>query len=494
MGKDYILVIDEGTTGTRAILFDKKFQIAEQSYEEFCQHTPAENMVEHDAEEIYDLSVKMCKNVIEKKGISAENIIGIGITNQRNTAVIWDKHTGKPLHHALVWQDSRMGKMCEDIKATPFFEEILNTTGKVIGPHTNVLFLKWYLDNIPGIKEKIEKGDVLFGTIDTWLVWKLTGGKVHATSFSNASSTGCMDVEKQEWYQKLFDYVGVPVSVFPSIQSESSDYGETTIFGGSIPIRGVIADQQSALFAGACIDAGTVKCTNGTGSFLDINVGSKFQTSPGGVDTIIAWNLDGKCTYAVEGFAPVTGSAVQWLRDGLKIIESAKDIEKLASSVPDTNGVYFIPALSGLMAPHQDPFARGMMIGITRGTTDAHIARATLEAIAFSIKDILNIVEENGVKIKEIKIDGGASKNNLLAQTLADYCDAEIMRPESLEATALGAAYMVALYANLISSEDVKGLVKIESEFKPEIKKEKMKEHYEYWKDAVERSKKWIKA
>ena len=212
------------------------------------------------------------------------------------------------------------------------------------------------------------------------------------------------------------------------------------------------------------------------------------------MDTIIAWNLDGKCTYAVEGLVPVTGSAIQWLRDGLKIIESAKDIEKLASSVPDTNGVYFIPALSGLMAPHQDPFARGMMIGITRGTTDAHIARATLEAIAFSIKDILNIVEENGVKIKEIKIDGGASKNNLLAQTLADYCDAEIMRPESLEATALGAAYMVALYANLISSEDVKGLVKIESEFKPEIKKEKMKEHYEYWKDAVERSKKWIKA
>lgn len=299
MGKDYILVIDEGTTGTRAILFDKKFQIAEQSYEEFCQHTPAENMVEHDAEEIYDLSVKMCKNVIEKKGISAENIIGIGITNQRNTAVIWDKHTGKPLHHALVWQDSRMGKMCEDIKATPFFEEILNTTGKVIGPHTNVLFLKCILTIFLELK-KIEKGDVLFGTIDTWLVWKLTGGKVHATSFSNASSTGCMDVEKQEWYQKLFDYVGVPVSVFPSIQSESSDYGETTIFGGSIPIRGVIADQQSALFAEACIDAGTVKCTNGTGSFLDINVGSKFQTSPGGVDTLIAWNLDGKCTYAVE--------------------------------------------------------------------------------------------------------------------------------------------------------------------------------------------------
>ena len=469
-----ILVIDEGTTGTRAIIFDQQFQIVSQSYQEFTQYTPAENMVEHDAEEIYETSVKMCQKAMKEAGLTSDDIACIGITNQRNTAVLWDKNTGKPLYHALVWQDSRMGKECEQIKESPFFKELLETSGKVIAPHTNVLFLKWYMEHVPGVKEKIQTGELLFGTIDTWLVWKLTEGKVHATSYSNASSTGCMDVKKGTWYQKLFHYVDVPLSVFPEIRSESDNYGITTVLGGSIPINGVIADQQSALFAQGCISAGTVKCTNGTGSFLDINIGQEFKASPGGVDTLIAWNLNGISTYAVEGFAAVTGSAVQWLRDGLKIIKDAKEIEPLASSVPDTNGVYLVPALSGLMAPHQDPFARGLIIGLTRGTTDAHIARATLEAIAFSIKDILNIVEQNGIKITEIKIDGGASKNNLLAQCLADYCDAEIVRPVSLEATALGAAYMAALYNNFIKIDDIRKAVQADSVFHPEMKKEKM--------------------
>lgn len=424
----YIMVIDEGTTGTRGILFDKEFKIVSQDYQELIQYTPDNIRVEHDASEIYNKSVEVCKGAMQKIGATAEDISCIGIATQRNTCVIWDKNTGEPLYHAIVWQDTRTGDVAEKLKENGGEEKILRETGKVIAPHNNGLILKWCMENVPEVKEAIEKETALYGTMDTWLIWKLTEGKTHAVACSNASSSGCVNVQKGVWNEEFIQNLGVPLKLFPTIASEASEYGVTKVFGKEIPITGAIADQQSALFAQGCLEAGTMKCTNGTGSFMDITIGNTCKIASGGVDNLIAWKLNDTLTYMVEGFVSVTGSAVQWLRDGLKIIRSSGEIEALAASVPDTNGVYFVPALVGLTSPHNDPSARGTIIGITRGTTDAHIARATLECIAFGIKDILDVVEkECEVKIDRINVDGGASQNNLLLQMLADYCNADVV-------------------------------------------------------------------
>lgn len=493
MGK-YVLVIDEGTTGTRALVFNEKLDIVGQSYEEITQYTPSGDRVEHDAEEIYEKSVKMCKQALEKANIEPGEIIGIGITNQRNTCLLWDKNTGKPLYNAIVWQDSRTADVCTKIKSTPEFEKILNSTGKVIAPHCSGVILQWLINNVPEAKAKVESKDALFGTIDSWLVWKLTNGKTHATSYSNASSTGCIDLKNSSWNKEFLEFLNIPISVFPEIKSESDNYGITNFLGVPIPITGVIADQQSALFAQGCHKEGTVKCTNGTGSFMDINIGTNCIVASGGLDTLIAWKLDNEITYAVEGFAAVTGAAVQWLRDGLELITASKETEEIANSVKDTNGVYFVPALVGLMAPYQDSYARGTIIGITPGVKKAHIIRATLEAIAFGVKDIMDVVEkEVKVKISEVKIDGGASQNNLLAQMMADYINAKIDRPLSHEATSLGAAQMAGLYLGLWSKDEISTKVKIERSFKPQISEEAREKTYEGWKEAVKRSMNWIK-
>lgn len=493
MGK-YVLVIDEGTTGTRALIFDSEFKIIAHAYQEFTQYTPQENMVEHDALEIYGKSVGVCREAIEKAQITCSDIACMGITNQRNTCLLWDKNTGEPLYNAIVWQDSRTGAQVEAIKQTKWNNKILQETGKVIAPHNDGLIVKWIMDNVPGAKDRVKSGNVLYGTMDTWLIWKLTGGKTHAISCSNASSSGCIDIRTGTWHQRFLEYLGVPLSIFPTIQSESSNYGTTAIFGEPIAITGAIADQQSALFAQGCLTPGTMKCTNGTGSFMDINIGNTCKIASGGVDNLIAWKLGDTLTYMVEGFVSVTGSAVQWLRDGLKCIEKSSDIEALAASVPDTNGVYFVPALVGLTTPHNDPFARGMIIGLTRGTTQAHIARATLECIAFGIKDILDVVEnECGIKIEEIKIDGGASENNLLVQMLADYCDAKVTRPNTLEATSLGAALMAALYVDMITLDGIKDVLKADSVFEPKINIALRNTRSQEWKEATKRSLNWIK-
>ena len=492
--KNYVLVIDEGTTGTRALIFDKDFNIVSQCYEEFTQYTPSADKVEHDAMEIYDKSVRMCKEAMLSGGVAPEEIAAIGITNQRATCLVWDKNTGVPLYNAIVWQDNRTAALCQKINDSEWGEKARKATGWTVAPVYSSLMLHWYLENVPEIKEKIDRGEALYGTMDTWMIWKLSGGKTHAVSCANASSSGCIDLRTGEWHKEFLDYVGVPMDIFPVIQSESSDYGTTDLFGSAIPITGAVADQQSALFAQGCLEPGTMKCTNGTGSFMDINIGSKFNIASGGVDNLIAWKLGDTITYAVEGFVSVTGSAVQWLRDGLKIIRKSSDIEALAASVPDTNGVYFVPALVGLTTPHNDPFARGMLIGITRGTTEAHIARATLECIAFGIKDILDVVErECNVKIEEIKIDGGASENNLLVQMLADYCDARVSRPDTLEATSLGAALMAALYVNMIGLEDVKNVLNTDQVFEPQIDPVLRDTRSLEWKEAVKRSLNWIR-
>lgn len=493
MGK-YIMVIDEGTTGTRGILFDKDFSIVAQNYQELVQYTPDNDCVEHDAAEIYTKTVEVCKAAMEKAGAKASDISCIGIANQRNTCVVWDKNTGEPLYHAIVWQDNRTGEQAELLKKNGGEEKILHETGKVIAPHNNALILQWYINHVPEVKEAVEKGTALYGTMDTWLIWKLTGGKTHAVSCSNASSSGCVDISRGVWHEEFIKSLGVPMEVFPEIVSEASNFGETEVFGDSIPITGAIADQQSALFAQGCLEAGTMKCTNGTGSFMDITIGNTCRIASGGVDNLIAWKLGDEITYAVEGFVSVTGSAVQWLRDGLKIIRSSSEIEELAASVPDTNGVYFVPALVGLTSPYNDPAARGTIIGITRGTTEAHIARATLECIAFGIKDIIDVVEkECGITMDRINVDGGASQNDLLLQMLADYCNAVVARPDTLEATALGAALMAALTIGQIQLDDVKNALKVDAVFTPKMDETVRKQRYEVWKEAVGRSLKWMK-
>lgn len=488
----FVMVIDEGTTGTRGILFDKSFNIVAQDYQEIIQYMPENGYVEHDAAEIFAKSVKACKGAMEKAGAAAEDISCIGITNQRNTCVVWDKNTGEPLYHAIVWQDVRVSEKVDQLKQNGGEEDILQKTGKVIGPHCSALLLDWYINYVPQIKKGVEEGTALYGTMDTWLIWKLTGK--HVVSYSNASSSGCINIKEGVWHKEFIESVGAPITLFPEIQSESSDFGVTTIFGGEIPITGAIADQQSSLFAQGCLEAGSMKCTNGTGSFMDINVGKKSNIVHGGLDNLIAWKLGDEVTYAVEGFASVTGSAVQWIRDGLKFIRKSSEIEELAASVPDTNGVYFVPALTGLASPHNDPFARGLIIGLTRGTTEAHIARATLECIAFGIKDILDVVEQEcNIKIDTINVDGGASENDLLLQILSDYCDATVARSDTLEATALGAALMASLYIGDIKLEDVKAVLTRNSIFVPKMDAVIREERCGIWKEAVTRSLKWIR-
>lgn len=493
--KQYVLVIDEGTTGTRALIFDKGFNIVAQSYEEFTQYTPSEDKVEHDAMEIYDKSVEMCKKAMASGGIAAADIAAIGITNQRATCLVWDKNTGEPLYNAIVWQDNRTAGLCQEINDSPWGEKARKATGWTVAPVYSSMSLHWYLENVPVIKEKIKSGQALFGTIDTWLIWKLTSGKQHVVSYSNASVMGSLDLSTGTWYTKFLDYLGIPTKVYPQVVDDSGNYGDTdaAIFGEAIPICGAIADQHAALYAQGCRSKGTCKITNGTGSFLDINIGDECVVSDQGLNTVIAWKIGDTINYALEGFEAVTGSAVQWLRDGLQVIEKSSDSEPLARSVENSNGVYVVPALAGLSAPYHDSFARGTIFGITRGTTKAHIVRATLEGIAYRLKDILDVVEsESGVKMTDIRIDGGASMNDLLAQLMADMLDARVDRPLSVEATSLGAAEMAGLGIGLWTEADFDAALEIDKSFEPEITAQKRDELYTGWKEAIDRSMHWM--
>ncbi len=494
--KNYVLVIDEGTTGTRALIFDKEFNIVSQCYEEFTQYTPSEDKVEHDAMEIYAKSVGVCREAIEKAKIASSDIAAIGITNQRATCLVWDKNTGVPLYNAIVWQDNRTAALCQEINDSEWGEKARKATGWTVAPVYSSLMLHWYLENVPEIKEKIESGEALFGTIDTWLIWKLSGGKSHVVSYSNASVMGSLDLSTGEWYTEFLDYLGISTDIYPEIVNDSGNYGTTDpdIFGAEIPICGAIADQHAALYAQGCRSKGTCKITNGTGSFLDINIGDECVVSDQGLNTVIAWKIGDEINYALEGFEAVTGSAVQWLRDGLQVIGKSSESEPLARSVEDSNGVYFVPALAGLSAPYHDPYARGTIFGISRGTTKAHIVRATLEGVAYRLKDILDVVEkESGVKMTDIRIDGGASMNDLLAQLMADMLDARVDRPLSVEATSLGAAEMAGLAAGLWTEADFDKSLEIDKSFEPAITPEKREELYAGWREAIERSVGWRK-
>ena len=488
--KKYVMVMDEGTTGTRALIFDKEFRIVSQAYTEFTQHTPAEDKVEHDAMEIYKKTVDMCKQAMEQANVQADEIASIGITNQRATCVVWDKITGMPLYNAIVWQDVRTAADCAELNATEWGEKARKHTGWTLAPVYTSMMMKWYMENVPEIVEAVEKGDALMGTIDTWLIWNLTARKTHAVSYSNASVMGSYDLEKGEWYKEFLDHIGVPVSVYPTVMDDSGNYGETyaELFGAPITIGGAIADQHAALFAQGCHSAGSGKITNGTGSFLDINVGEKLVISDEGLNTVIAWKIGDTINYALEGFESVTGSAVQWLRDGLQIITEAKETEPAATSVEDSNGVIFVPALAGLSAPFHDATARGTLFGITRGTTRAHIIRATLEGVNYRLKDILNAVErESGVKMDTLRIDGGLSMNNFFAQNMADILNCAIQRPSVLEATSLGAAQLAGLAVDFWTMDELETKLEIEKSFEPSISEEEIDEKYAIWTDRVNR-------
>ncbi|MGB3933354.1 MAG: glycerol kinase GlpK [bacterium] len=497
MDNKYILVIDEGTTGTRAVIFNRKAKIVASAYEEFTQYTPAPDRVEHDALEIWDKTVKMIKQALEKAGLEAEDIAAIGITNQRATTVVWDRHTGQPICPAIVWQDTRTAKTCAEINATEWGEKARLSTGWTVAPVYSSLMLQWIFENVPGAREKAEQGDLLFGTIDTWLIWKLTGGRTHAISYSNASVTGSLDLESLTWNQEWLNYLGVPLNIFPEPRDDSGDYGVTDgdLLGAEIPILGAIADQHAALFAQGCMEPGTVKCTHGTGTFLDMNIGPNPTVSNYGLNSIIAWRIKGKTTYGLEGYASVTGAAVQWLRDGAELIQNSKETEALALSVPSSDGVYFVPALAGLDSPFWDAFARGTIIGITRGTKRAHLVRATLEAIVYRTRDFLDAMrKDSGVDIKSVKVDGGAAANNFLLQFQADILNCEVERPLSVQATSLGAAFMAGRAAGYWQSEEeLLQLREVDRVFYPQMAEEERERLYAQWLEAVKRSAGWAK-
>lgn len=496
MSEKYILVIDEGTTGTRALVIDRASQIKGQAYTEFTQYNPQPDRVEHDAEEIWTASLNMIHKALGEAGLTIHDMAAIGITNQRATTVVWDRATGKPITKAIVWQDTRTAGYIETIRAE-WAEKAYAHTGWALAPVYSALSLHWIMENVPGAAERAAAGELAFGTIDSWLIYKLTGGKVHAIAASNASVTGSYDLLNNEWYAEWLTFLGVPLALFPEVRDDSGDFGasDPAVLGAAIPITGAIADQHAALFAQQCVEPGTVKCTHGTGTFMDMNIGPRVAISHNGLNTIIAWRMGGQTIYGLEGYAAVTGSAVQWLRDGLGIIQASAETEALATAVADNGGVYFVPALTGLSAPYWDSFARGTIIGITRGTKREHIVRATLEGIVFAVKDFMETMrKDSGVTIKSIKVDGGAARNNFLLQFQADMLDAEVVRPLNAEATSLGAAYLAGLavgywkdYADCFQGQVV------ERAFQPTIDPAERDRLYGEWTSAVQRSMGWAR-
>jgi len=495
MAGRYIMVIDEGTTGTRALIVDKDSNVKGQAYSEFTQFNPAPDRVEHDAEEIWTATQAMVKKALSEAGLKPTDIAAVGITNQRATTTLWDRKTAKPITRSLVWQDTRTAGYIETIR-DKWADKAYGHTGWALAPVYSSLSLHWMMENVEGARKRAEAGELAFGTIDSWLIYKLTGGKVHAVAASNATVTGSYDMVNDEWYGEWLKFLGVPLVLFPEVKDDSGHYGVTDakVFGAEIPITGAIGDQQAALFGQGCLQPGSLKCTIGTGTFVDMNVGNELALSKNGLNALIAWRMNGKTTYGLEGYAAVTGSAVQWLRDGAELIKESAEVEALAASVPDNGGVYFVPALTGLSAPYWDSFARGLIVGITRGTTRAHLVRATLEGLVYSTKDFLDTMrKDSGVDIKSIKVDGGAARNDFLMQMHADMLDAEVVRPINPEATSLGAAYMAGLAVGYWKSpKECFAGQKIDKVFKPEMPAKERDRLYADWTRAVKRSMGWV--
>ena len=449
MEKKYIMALDQGTTSSRAILFNNKGEILETAQKEFTQIYPKAGWVEHNPMEIWGSQSGVMREVIETAGITPDEIAGIGITNQRETTIVWDKNTGKPIYNAIVWQCRRTSDICHDLKEKGLEKIIKDKTGLLIDAYFSATKVKWILDNVEGAREKADKGDLLFGTVDTWLIWKLTYGKVHVTDYSNASRTMMYNIKELKWDEEILKELNIPLSMLPEVKPSSYVYGHTDeqmLAGAQIPISGCAGDQQSALFGQTCFEEGSVKNTYGTGCFLLMNTGEKIVESKNGLITTIAWGIDNKIQYALEGSIFMGGASIQWLRDELRMIKTAKDSETYANKVEDTNGVYVVPAFTGLGAPYWDMYARGTIVGLTRGSKKEHMIRATLESIAYQTKDVITVMEQDSdIKVKDLRVDGGASSNNFLMQFQSDILDVSIDRPEIIETTALGAAYLAGL-------------------------------------------------
>lgn len=488
--KKYILALDQGTTSSRAILFDEKGSILHSAQQEFQQHFPQSGWVEHNAEEIWSSILSCIATALSTKNIDSNQIAGIGITNQRETTVVWDKTTGKPIYNAIVWQSRQTNAICEELKANGYNDLFRDKTGLLIDAYFSGTKVKWILDNVEGAREKAEAGDLLFGTIDTWLIWKLTGGKVHVTDYSNASRTLMYNIYDLKWDEELLNILGVPASMLPEVRPSSEVYGyteEALFFGSAVPIAGAAGDQQAALFGQACFEEGMVKNTYGTGCFMLMNTGEKAVKSENGLLTTLAWGLDGKVTYALEGSIFVAGSAIQWLRDGLRMFRSAADSEQYAERVESTDGVYVVPAFVGLGTPYWDSDVRGAVFGLTRGTSKEHFVRATLESLAYQTKDVLSAMEADAnIPLTKLRVDGGAVANNFLMQFQADLLNVPVDRPVINETTALGAAYLAGIAVGFWKSTDeISEYWNLERQFTPYMDESLREEIYAGWKKAV---------
>ncbi len=487
----YILSLDQGTSSSRAIVFDAAGKVCSVAQHEFPQIFPRSGWVEHDPHHIWSSQASVIAEAISEININGKNIAAIGITNQRETTIVWDAETGEPVYNAIVWQDRRTSELCDRIRGDGLEDWIRQKTGLIVDAYFSATKIKWILDNVQGARKKAEDGKLRFGTVDSWLVWKLTRGEVHVTDVTNASRTMLFNIHTMQWDEELLGLFGIPVSMMPEVKSSSEIYGytTTTIFAHRVPIAGIAGDQQAALFGQMCVEPGAVKNTYGTGCFLLMNTGDRPIFSSNRLLTTVAWQLDGKVSYALEGSIFVAGSVVQWLRDGLKCISSSADVEELASSVPDTGGVYFVPALTGLGAPYWNQYARGVISGISRGTTAAHIARAALEGVAFQVYDIVKAMERDSqLPITELKVDGGASANNLLMQFQSDILRTKVLRPCVTETTALGAAYLAGLAVGFWENvPQIRSQGAVEREFLPELSGSYVPGLISGWHDAVAR-------
>lgn len=487
----YILSIDQGTTSSRAILFNQDGTIKGVAQREFKQYFPHSGWVEHDANEIWTSVLSVIAEVINEENVYAQQIAGIGITNQRETTVVWDKNTGRPIYHAIVWQSRQTQSIVQELKDKGLEEKFHQKTGLLLDPYFAGTKVKWILDHVDGAREKAENGDLLFGTIDSWLVWKLSGGHAHITDYTNASRTLLYNIHDLEWDKELLDILEVPESMLPEVKASSEVYAHTIdyhFFGESVPIAGIAGDQQAALFGQACFNRGDVKNTYGTGGFMLMNTGEEAVTSESGLLTTIAYGIDGKVYYALEGSIFVSGSAIQWLRDGLRMIDSAPATEDYAKRVDSTEGVYFVPAFVGLGTPYWDSDARGSIFGLTRGTSKEHFIRATLESLCYQTRDVLEAMEkDSGIKVNNLRVDGGAVKNNFIMQFQSDLLNVGVERPEINETTALGAAYLAGLAVDFWDNkDDIEDRWQLDKEFLPEMEEDQRKKLYKGWKKAVE--------
>ena len=493
----YILSFDAGTTSSRAIIFDKKGQIINVAQKEFQQIYPKAGWVEHDPMEIWASQSGVAREVLEISAIRPDQIVGIGITNQRETTIVWDKNTGKPIYNAIVWQCRRTASYCERLKENDWIDKIRDKTGLVVDAYFSATKIAWILDNVEGAREKAERGDLLFGTVDTWLVWNLTRGKVHVTDYSNASRTMLFNIKDLKWDDEILEALNIPKSMMPEVKDSSCIYGYTdehTYGGARIPIAGIAGDQQAALFGQNCFKPGMVKNTYGTGCFVLMNTGQEMIRSKNGLLTTIAWGLDGKVSYALEGSVFIAGAAIQWLRDELRLVYDSPQSEYYANKIEDTDGVVVVPAFTGLGAPYWDMYARGGIFGLTRGTKREHLVRATLESLAYQSKDVIEAMQDDAkIPLAYLRVDGGASANNFLMQFQADMLDTEVHRPRTLETTSLGAAYLAGLAVGYWKDlDEISKDFSIDRTFKPQMSQEKRDKNYKYWKKAIERSMDWL--